>query len=338
MEFPGEKLVIKLWETLTEKGVGSLLTPWQIVHEGTARNKVRREELLMLAQAEVEAAEIRVGRKCFELDGTLRPLLQLPPADSAEDEPTRDVRSLAESSARFSIAEDIRREVNVNKAIIHAEEVLANDPQTPPEKSIEEDWLFAWRDYAGRVSVEDLQQLWGKVLAGEIKSPGRFSLRTLEFLKGLSRDEAEQISKLASFVVEDVIIRDLQPSLIVPGGSLGPLLAMEDLGILSGVQSGGLTMNTGSALPERFVRVLRSNGKCLVVEHDDQNKQLSLPVYKLTAVCRQLLSLGSFEPNLDYLRLAGKEIVKQGFTVRLATWVQLTEDKGRYDNPEAIDA
>ena len=81
MEFFGEKLVIKLWETLAEKGVGSLLSPWQTIREGKARNNLRREELLMLAQAEVDTADIRAGRKRLEMDGGLRLLTNEQPTD-----------------------------------------------------------------------------------------------------------------------------------------------------------------------------------------------------------------------------------------------------------------
>ncbi len=41
MDLPGEKLLIKLWETITEKGIGSLLSPWQTIRTGKARNEVR---------------------------------------------------------------------------------------------------------------------------------------------------------------------------------------------------------------------------------------------------------------------------------------------------------
>jgi hypothetical protein len=230
----------------------------------------------------------------------------------------------------------MRREVNASKAIIYAEEVLAEDPQTPPERSVEEDWLFTWRDYAGRVSIEDLQQLWGKVLAGEVKSPGSFSLRTLEFLRGLSKKEAEQISTIASFVIEGNILSDLKHA-PDQGVSTNLLLAMDELGLLSGVQGLGLTVTWRSLSSERFQRPLLSNGKVLVVEHGDPKKNLEVGVYPLTTLAKQLLSLGSFHPNLDYLRLAAKEIVKKGFTVQLADWVQVTESMGRYFNPEKID-
>jgi len=50
MEIPGEKLIINLWETIADKGIGSLLKPWQIRREGRANLDVKREEMLALAQ------------------------------------------------------------------------------------------------------------------------------------------------------------------------------------------------------------------------------------------------------------------------------------------------
>lgn len=63
MDFPGEKPVIKLWETLAEKGIGSLLASWQSGGEGLALNDLRRHEILMLAQAEKDATDIRSWKK-----------------------------------------------------------------------------------------------------------------------------------------------------------------------------------------------------------------------------------------------------------------------------------
>ncbi len=51
MDLTGEKSIIKLWETLVEKGIGSLLSPWYIKREGRARIEVRREELLTMLKS-----------------------------------------------------------------------------------------------------------------------------------------------------------------------------------------------------------------------------------------------------------------------------------------------
>jgi len=161
MDLPGEKLILKLWETLAEKGIGSLLLPWQTVREGKARNEVRRQELLLLAQAEVDAADIRAGRRRLT---TVGQLLQLPPPSQWQAlsipvidrdervEPTIDLLSLSLAAVQRSTADSARTEINVSKAVIFAEEVLENDAQEPPERSIDDDWLHMWRDYAGKVS------------------------------------------------------------------------------------------------------------------------------------------------------------------------------------------
>ena len=38
-------------------------------------------------------------------------------------------------------------------------------------------------DAVGNVSNEELQKLWGKVLAGEMQQPGSCSLRTMEVIR-----------------------------------------------------------------------------------------------------------------------------------------------------------
>lgn len=113
---------------------------------------------------------------------------------------------------------------------------------------------------------------------------------------------------------------------------------MQELGLLSGVESTGLKTQYKSVDSERFVRALRSNGKVLVVENDDPSKVLELEVYLLTGVGSQLLGLGSFPTNLEYLRLVGNEVIKKGFSVQLADWVQTAENEGQYFNAEKLDA
>jgi len=345
LDFPGEKLVIKLWETLAEKGIGSLLTPWQTIREGRARNEVRRQELLMLAQAEKDAAEVRAGRKQLRSDGTLMLSASIEPNSNAATaglehriEPTLGLPEALRTAATTSAVNKARTEINSAKAVLYAEEQLATDPQTPPDREVDEDWLFAWRDYAGRVSAEDLQRLWGSVLAGEVKSPGKYSIRTLEFLKTLSKPEAEVISKLARYAIDGRIARAQKQFLDEKGLSFGLLLRMQEMGIVSGVEAVGLNTQYKTVVEGKFARPLLSNGKALIVEHDDPTKILQLEVYLLTEVGTQILGLGSFEPDLDYLRLVGKQIAGQGFTVQLCDWLQVSENQGQYFNAERIDA
>jgi Protein of unknown function (DUF2806) len=345
MELPGEKLLVRLWETLAEKGIGSLLSPWQTIREGKARNEVRKHELLLLAQAEFDAADVRAGRKQFQSDGRLLRLsapgegpTSVLLAQDGRVEPTLDFDSLAQASASSRAAEGARREINVSKAVIFAEDTLVGDPQTPPERAVDADWLFTWRDLAGRVSSEDLQRLWGSVLAGEIKSPGLYSIRTLDFLRALSREEAEQISMLARFAVEGRIFRGQKTHLEAHDITFDFLLRMQELGVVTGVEGTGIKTTFGTQAAGKFLRVLRSHGKVLVVENEDASKKLELEVYLLTSVGAQLLALGSFSPDLEYMRQIGRAIVAQGFEVLLADWRQVSERGGEYFNQSGLEA
>lgn len=338
MEFPGEKLVIKLWETLAEKGIGSLLSPWQTGREGKARNEVRRDEILMLAQAETDAADIRSGKKKLHSDGTLllANAIDIPTGADERIEPTLALFTAVEYGSRSAAAAAARSEINSTKAILFAEEQLSKDAQVPSDRKVDEDWLFAWREHAGKVSTEDLQQLWGSVLAGEVKAPGKYSIRTLEFLKTLSKAEAEMISKLAGYVIDGRIARDQMKYLESNGLSFSWLLQMQELGVVSGVEGLGLNTTYKSIEEGRFINALVSHNRALIVEHEDDSKMLEFKTYMLTNIGKQVLGLGSFEPDVKYLILIGKEFAKKGFSVKLADWVDVSDTQGRYFNEQEI--
>lgn len=339
MDLPGEKLVIKLWETLAERGVGSLLSPWQVGREGRARNEIRRHEMLTLAQAENDAADIRAGKKRLQPDGNLlltNAQTHMTPEIEVRIEPTLTLSRIVDFGNIAAASAAARSEINAAKAILFAEEQLASDTQVPPSRDVDEDWLFAWRDHAGKVSAEDLQRLWGSILAGEVKAPGRYSIRTLEFLKTLSKAEAVMISMLASYVIDGRIARSQSEYLESKGLNFSTLLIMQELGVVSGVEALGLTTTYKSSNAEKFVLALISHGKVLVVENDDASKTLVFEIYMLTEVGKQVFGLGSFEPDSEYMQRLGKDFVNKGFSVKLADWVQLSETHGQYFNAQEV--
>src|SRR5262245_53579934 len=78
---PGERLLIKMWGTLLDNGFGGLLRPWQMRREGRAAAQVRRYEILSVAQANRDAAEIAGGVKTLDENDNL---IERTPVDSAE--------------------------------------------------------------------------------------------------------------------------------------------------------------------------------------------------------------------------------------------------------------
>lgn len=338
MDYPGEKLLLKMWETLAEKGIGSLLAPWQEKRMADARAEIRRKEMLLLAQAEKEVDSIKAGNSTFQLKPEVK-LLEAPPSEVDQQgriEPTLDLAELATIVGNGDFSESIRKETNIAKSILIAEDILSQDQQEPSDDPIEDDWLFSWREYAGRVSADELQDLWGRILAGEVKQPGSYSMRTLEFLKGLSKSEAELISKAARFVIDQRIYREKEEYLEAEGLNFSQLLFLQDIGVLSGVEALGLNTTYRTQDENKYFKHLLAGNKVILLEHEDKSKTVEAGIYLLTRVGIEVLKLASFGVNQGYLDSVARDYVKKGFSVKTADFVQLTAESGRFFNPVEV--
>jgi hypothetical protein len=333
MQWPGEELVGRLWDTVANKGIGSLLKPWQMRREGRASIELKRDELLVLAQAKHNAERIERGELTLAqamgtpVSGeTARPRL----------EPHIDPTDLRAIAADIATAEVIRGEVNVTRALLHAETELEGDSQVPPQETVDEDWLYRWRDNASQVSTEELQSLWGRLLAGEVKAPGTFSLRTLEFLKNLSHAEASNIAKLADLSFGDWIFKPSDDFLAQFGLTFSLLMELQQLGVIAGTDSLGLTITMQSEPVPPHTIVAKLNGWVVLGESDEPNQPCAFPAYLITPLGRQVLSLCKPEAQVNYLRKIGAFMKSQGFRAKLAQYADISATQLRYVKPETL--
>lgn len=339
MTFPGEALLGKMWETLAERGVGGLLRPWAIRREGRAHSDARAHDIRVLAQAESDAAAIRAGTKRLGSGGLVTDVPDEKPsqqviATSTPGDPRPQLLA-AVTSARM--ADDVRREVNVAHAILHAEAELQDSEAKASDQPIAADWLYRWRDSAGAVSADELRQLWGRVLAGEVKAPGSVSFRTMSFLRDIDREDAQRIQLLAPFAIDDTVFRAPGDLLEREGLHFGFLLQMQELGVLSGVGGLGLEVKMKSDVDARFEKAFACSNRLLLARHDEPTKTLTVPVYKITQLGRQLLSLGEVEANEVYLRALAAAIRSQGFETTIASIVSRDGNAVRFRDSEKLE-
>jgi hypothetical protein len=320
MGWPGEQLIIRLWDTLSEKGVGSLLKPGQMRREGLASIEVERAKMLVNAQTQREVEEIKSGSKDVS-DFTMR--LQFAKKLDGDAiitdrvEPTISLENAIQIGEFRLLSDAVRHEVNTAKTIVYAEEILREDTAIPPEDKIDEDWLYRWRDYTGEISSAELQLLWGRVLAGEVKAPGTYSLRCLDFLRNLSQAEAKLVETMCTLIV-DTFIWKPRSGYELPL-AFHNLLELEELGVVSGV-GGSLSLNLSdeNLSHPTWLNALTSNNKCLLVKHDNKSSVLNVPAYSVTKLGMQLAGLGSFQPDLEYLTAMAKSFIENGYTVSIA--------------------
>jgi len=287
---------------------------------------------LALAEAERVADDIRSGMRTL---CDAKYALFLTEISASGKQPIDSSRPL-QIATDSVVADSLRKEINVAKAITHAENELRDDPTPPTEKKIQEDWLYRWRNYAGEVSSDELQALWGRILAGEIKSPGSYSYRLLDFVKNLTKDEAQLIEKVSSLVFVDFIAREPESALTDENLKFSTFLELQELGIVAGVEALGLTKTFSSISEEKFLRLLLCLGKGLLIQHADSKKKLEMKAYIITSLGKQVMKLGKFSPNLKYIRAIGSELKKAEFSVSIVDYVDAGNEMVSCFNAEEL--
>lgn len=329
--WPGEELLKKLWETL-DKGLCGALRPWQIRREGRANAEARRHELLLLAQAEVEAERIRNGDLTYDLDGALlpapKPNIQRlePPPEALEYKGNAGLLlEIGSHQFRLSRYNEIKRGLNLRKIAIFAEEAaeeLAKEDPTTSERPVDPDWFSKWRGNAEDISDEQMQRLWAKVLAGEVSQPESFSLRALNLLSFMSKRDAELISKLADLNIGTAIVNVNQKYYDGIGLPLHELIYLSDIGVLNAVSTSmgiSQTLNFNElAMPtgKKSAVLIKVGGfGLLAIRREGQTQaSIELPIYTISQPALELLKLVKPQLNIDYLRQIAKTLSSTGLT------------------------
>ena len=96
--------------------------------------------------------------------------------------------------------QEMRKQQNIENVITKAYSKMEHVSDVS-DKPVDPDWVNSFFDSVANVSNEQMQTLWAKLLAGEVETPGAFSLRTLNTLKNMSQLDAELFSQIVPFIL-----------------------------------------------------------------------------------------------------------------------------------------
>lgn len=97
--------------------------------------------------------------------------------------------------------EEGRKQRNIESIIDKA--IPDVDDKSNPN-NVDPDWFMHFMDNAKKVSNEEIQDVWSKILSGEVNAPGSFSKRTLNILGELPQREAKLFELVCRFVVNEL--------------------------------------------------------------------------------------------------------------------------------------
>ena len=175
----------------------------------------------------------------------------------------------------------------------------------PTLTNLDDDWLNDFAQCAENASTERMRKLFGRVLAGEIRQPGTYSLFTLDFLSKLSASDEAMIVSIAPFVVgRSIPLTKTVESAI----TFDTMLRLVDIGILTaasvGRQFNRLQMKFAllaiNKTMGKFTNTEKASNRTIVFAAST-NVTVSYDCVILTRVALEILALYSSEPDRNML-------------------------------------
>ena len=153
------------------------------------------------------------------------------------------------------------------------------------------DWHIRFFEECGTVSDENLRDLWAKLLANEVDTPGNCSFRTLNTLKNLTPREAflfQRVCRGALRIEESVAILKIGDCLEKKGITYDDILKLDDCGL---IRNDELVRQAPFKDGRCFTKV--SNDKILLfkTQNKDPKAVMRIPQYLFTSAGRELYSV-----------------------------------------------
>ncbi len=312
---------------VVSSGIGAVSKPYLIRRTAEAK----AHEIAVIASALKDAAELSGVPTIFK-DGEIEAWRK--PEDSTFI--VSDVSSGDRTTQRIEYQER-KRQKNVERITSIAASDLMHETDVPNDVP-DEDWISRFFNSAQDVSSEQMQELWGRILAGEIKKPGSFSLKTLDFVRNMTKKDAELIQLIAPLTIKfgDIYAipipdkdwlqseRKIYPSHHFSCSELGALYPTE------------LSNNFFSA-PETTQVAIVSGDRMLLIERGELNSSVRLPIWKYTRIGSEIVDLIAPEPDLDSMRRIGEFFAEKNAHVQLGKILEhLPDGRIRYSDMQEI--
>lgn len=275
--------------TALDRLIGSLFDMPAAYFEGVSSKKRLRDEI----SGRLKSAQMRVAEQQIQGTPELGSILI---KDVLEDR----VRKQANAAGVAVEA------IDAMKTLPPPEGTTAGASAHEPEARIDEDWMNQFTRYAEDASSEQLQQIWGRVLAGEVREPGSFSRHTLRFIAELDKETAENCELVSRHVVGKWLLNNDKWH---EGELCLVSIDLRRLGIIDGGGIGGPKQNY--VLDSNGIAGIAGKSWGLLVRGTPGTK-LVFSVFLLTRMGQQVMSLLNVADEAASLREVEKVLSKSG--------------------------
>jgi Protein of unknown function (DUF2806) len=221
----------------------------------------------------------------------------------------------------------LTEQLRIENTLTYAAKELRSETSVPTEKP-SNDFVNRFFEYDKGISSEQMQQLWGRLLAKEIMIPGTYSLKTLDIVRNLTKKDAETFEKVVA-----ISFGQSPTDLFLPrfgyfnrlledrGLTEHMLLSLADLGLLYPQPTVGLILFGNK---EKLHILFHGKDAALTVQqgtHIHSKRHIhstTLPVWMFTKAGAELRTLVQPENDDIVLDLLGGHLENQSYKVSIA--------------------
>lgn len=195
--------------------------------------------------------------------------------------------TLAKMREQAILKRENQKQLNRENVVYEALESLENSSKEDVSSDLEnisDEWLNYFGEISEKASTDSVVQLWGKILSGEIKRPGSYSIKTLRFISELDQHVAALFEKYKDDIIYgDIIIKGDG----ISGEKFADLSILEEAELLTGVT--GNIHRTFSTDKNFVYPPFPKVGDFVII--GELQSELKVGIIKLTKTARELIHL-----------------------------------------------
>ncbi|WP_419168785.1 DUF2806 domain-containing protein [Halobacteriovorax sp.] len=268
-----EKPLTKLIEVVS-KGTGILYEP----------TRIKRKALAEAESLKIKSSAISEVLRNYEGEGAIALVCE---------NNELEFKEVTDFSKRLVASRDYQESLeqrNVESIVANSIEFIGD---FVTDEEVDADWRKRFFKKAKDISHEEMQKVWGKVLAGEVEKPGSYSMRSLELLSNLTQYEAEIFRRISRYV------ELINGYILIPHNNVrsigfndefpyGVLLKLIDCGLLMPQFDLGLNFELlpGYSMPFQF-----KSCSLMISNKNSQKVSARMSILSLTSSGRELINL-----------------------------------------------
>ena len=219
-----------------------------------------------------------------------------------------------------------------------ADNYYKEHPRIEEQGMYDFDWFVRFFEAVGNVSDETMQNLWAKILAGEIARPSTFSLKAIDVMRNLSKRDAELFIKVCSHSFMSSVTNIYSPNEDEYIESVGiqytDIMKLSELGLIFNDATITLNINLST---QPLILVNTHDLIMLMTSASGNSEKISIRQYPFTEVGKELSALISESVSEeDFLRYSQVLSHNKTYKISVHKVIKWNDDSVEYNRTNLI--